>query len=534
MPCLEGTRTGVVDQINLWISQGSDAQSNAITADADDTLNYPVFWINGTAGTGKTTIAYTIAKTCEERGILGASFFCSRDNAECSNPKLIYPTIAYQLGQFFPPFKDEVAAIIKSNSDIGYSELWYQLKKLIIEPLHTVGPSFPSCVVVIDALDECKDDSIISVILTSLSEHVNELSSLKFLLTSRPERHITNGFQSGKLNPATSRLVLHEIELGVVEADIERYLITNLDIVKNSYNLEDWPSSADVRALATKSCGLFIFAATSVRFIGDGNYSDPPGQLSKLIRSTVSILDSSSPHSFLDQLYTQVLTHAYPNISSELAGRLKVILGSILYLLDPLSPRDLECLLAMNAENDSSPTTVRGTLAHLHSVVIVPEKDDQVIRLLHPSFFDFLTSPDRCHEPILVVDFRMQHTLLARACLCAMKDLRRNMCGIGSPTMFNSEVDDFPALINQYISPHLQYACRHWLSHLTNAMISDSLLDLSRQICSEHLLHWLEVCSLLGDLRNALVSLDTAQRAIAVCYLISVDYAPLTIQSRIL
>ena len=530
VPCLEGTRTDVVDQINNWISQRSDAQWNDMSADGSAPLSSSIFWINGTAGTGKTTIAYTIANTCEECGILGASFFCSRDNAECSNPKLIYPTIAYQLGQFFAPFKDEVAAVIKSNSDIGYSELWYQLKKLIIEPLHTMGQSFPSCVVVIDALDECKDDSTISVILTSLSEHVHELLSLKFLITSRPEQHITNGFKSRKLNPATSRLFLHEIELGVVTADIERYLFANLGVIRTLYHLEDsWPSTADIHALSAKSFGLFIFAATSVRFIGDRNYSDPPGQLAKLIRSTTPILNSSSPHFQLDRLYTQVLTHAYPDISSDLIGRLKVILGSIMYLLDPLSPRDLECLLTMNIENVSSASTVRGTLAHLHSVVIVPENEDQVIRLLHPSFFDFLTSVDRCHDPRLVVDVGMQHTLLARACLCAMKGLKRNMCGINSPTMFNSEVDNLPARINQYISPHLQYACRHWVSHLTNAMLSDILLDLLQQICLEHLLHWVEVCSLLGDLRNVLVSLDTAQRAMTVCSKVFTDYTPLKI-----
>ena len=163
----------------------------------------PLFWINGSAGTGKTTIAYTIVRTCQERGILGASFFCSCDNAECSNPKLIFTTIAYQLGQFFPPFKDKVTAVIKSNSEIGNSDLLYQLKELIIQPLHMIGQSFPFCVVVINALDKCKDDSTISVILASLSMQVTELSSLKLVITSRPERHITSGFKSQRLDPAT-------------------------------------------------------------------------------------------------------------------------------------------------------------------------------------------------------------------------------------------------------------------------------------------------------------------------------------------
>ncbi|KIM76258.1 hypothetical protein PILCRDRAFT_12869 [Piloderma croceum F 1598] len=508
-PCLDGTRTNVLDQIFAWISADTRVDPDAVDS--------RIFWINGSAGTGKTTIAYTVARTCQERGILGASFFCSHDKVDCSNPKLIFTTIAYQLGQFFPPFKDKVTAVLKSNPEIAYSDLSFQLKELIVEPLRTIGDSFPFCVVVIDALDECKDDTTISVILASLSIHVTELSSLKFLITSRPEQQITSGFDLEGLDPATRRLVLHEIELGVVRRDIEHYLTTNLGIIRKSYNLADsWPSTADIQALSSKSSGLFIFAATSIKFIGDRNYSEPPNQLAKLLRSTMPILESFSPDLRLDQLYTEVLTHAFPSISSRLAGRLKIILGTIMLLRDPLSPHNLELLLNVNSEQtNSSRSSVRGTLVHLHSVVIVPDDDDQVIRLLHPSFSDFLTSNHRCRDPKLVVDTSTQHTLLAHACLGVMKDLKRNICGIESPTIHNSEVTDLPARIRRYIPAHLQYACRHWASHLTNAMVSDILLDLLKDLCSESLLYLVEVCSLLGDLRSLLLSLDIAQRALA-------------------
>jgi hypothetical protein len=47
-------------------------------------------------------------------------------------------------------------------------------------------------------------------------------------------------------------------------------------------------------------------------------------------------------------------------------------------------------------------------------------------------------------------------------------------------------------------------------------MVSDILFAQLKQFCSEGLLYWVEVCSLLGDLRSLLLSLDTAQRALAV------------------
>jgi hypothetical protein len=481
-----------------------------------------IFWINGTAGTGKTTIAHHVSSTCKDHGILlGASFFCSRDNADCSNPKLIFTTIAYQLGQLFPRFKDKVAAVLKSNREIGLSDLSYQLKEIIVTPLRTIGDSIPPCVVVIDALDECKDDSTTSVILESLSMHVAELSPLKFLITSRPERHITSGFTLKSLDPATRRLILHEVELGVVQTDIERYVTARLKKISEFYRLPaSWPSTSDIKALAMKSCGLFIFAATSIRFIGDRNYSDPQNQLTKLLQSTVPVLESSSPYVCLDSLYTQVLTNAYPNISPGLAGRLKIILGSIIFLQNALSPCDLERLLNVNKDyNNLSPSSVHGTLVHLHSVVTVPEDDEHVIRVLHPSFLDFFTDCDRCRIPRLVVDAGAQHALLAHACLRAINfELKRNPCRIENPTIHNSEVADLPTRIKEHIPAHVQYACRHWASHLTSAtrMLSDSLLKQLEELCTTNLLHLVEACSLLGDLRNLLISLDVAQRTLRV------------------
>jgi hypothetical protein len=100
-------------------------------------------------------------------------FFCSRDDAASSNPKLIFTTIAYQLGRFCLPFGDKVAGVVKLHPDIGYSDLSYQLEQLIINPLLEIGDSFPPWVVVIDTLDECKNDKTTSLILASLSRYIN-------------------------------------------------------------------------------------------------------------------------------------------------------------------------------------------------------------------------------------------------------------------------------------------------------------------------------------------------------------------------
>ena len=61
-----------------------------------------------------------------------------------------------------------------------------------------------------------------------------------------------------------------------------------------------------------------------------------------------------------------MLEIAYPSLSSKPAGRLKMVLGSIIHLQDPLSAGNLEDLPGA----DSDHINVRTSLMRLHSVVL--------------------------------------------------------------------------------------------------------------------------------------------------------------------
>ncbi len=70
--CAEGTREGVLLAIQNWATSEDEGQEH-------------IFCLNGLAGTGKSTIATTIAKWArDEEGILGGSFFFAarRERAE--------------------------------------------------------------------------------------------------------------------------------------------------------------------------------------------------------------------------------------------------------------------------------------------------------------------------------------------------------------------------------------------------------------------------------------------------------------------
>jgi hypothetical protein len=68
--CLPGTRTELQHQIQEW---------------AQDQQGKYIFWLNGMAGTGKSTISRTVAESFMKEGRLGASFFFKRSEADVGN-----------------------------------------------------------------------------------------------------------------------------------------------------------------------------------------------------------------------------------------------------------------------------------------------------------------------------------------------------------------------------------------------------------------------------------------------------------------
>ena len=85
---------------------------------------------------------------------------------------------------------------LAANPDINRSLPSIQLEKLIVEPLKAAtGTSLEGQVIIIDALDECRDDGAVSAIISALSQFTADLRPLKFLITSRPEIRIVKGFR---------------------------------------------------------------------------------------------------------------------------------------------------------------------------------------------------------------------------------------------------------------------------------------------------------------------------------------------------
>ena len=493
--CLKGTREPVLDEIELW------------------TRNFakpPVYWLNGLAGTGKTTIAQTIAERTFADGQLGASFFCSRDFEDRRNLHFIFPTLAVQLARKYPSFRSLFIPLVQSNPGVAHESLYNQLRKLIVQPLKE---SDISTVIIIDALDECKDEEPASAILSVLGQFVSEIPKVKFFITGRPEPRIREGFRLSLLADATNVFVLHEVEPNQVGGDIMLFFGHKFsEIVRRRRGLGGWPAIEQLDTLCKRAAGLFVYAVATVKFV-DKLSGNPRKQLDLLLQSPESSVREAKTKlkadTTLDSLYTSILKGAFGDEDDPDGDpEVRSVLGAMVLAADPISPSTIAILLDLDTED------VFPLLSSTQSLLIFQEDVNHPVRPFHKSFPDFITDPDRCSNQRFHISPPNHHLQLLIGCLNLMdRTLEKNMCRLPE-AVANSDVGDLKERIEQYIDPALQYACRSWHTHLADRHISsgntDEITSALHRFLERKFLFWLEVVSVLGVVRNAVDALQAA------------------------
>ena len=187
-----------------------------------------IFWLNGLAGIGKSTIAQTFAEMTFADGQLEAQLLLSTrfPGPEQSSGNLPNACLTTRLSD--PPFRNELLQVLKASPDAGCESLCSQMEKLIIGLLKV---THTPTLIIIDALDECKGEQPASAILSML---VNEIPTVKFFIVGWPEARIRTGFQLRSLLPIAEVFKLHEVKPGAVDSDIEMFFQTQLtNLIEN-------------------------------------------------------------------------------------------------------------------------------------------------------------------------------------------------------------------------------------------------------------------------------------------------------------
>ncbi|KAJ8088120.1 hypothetical protein PM082_013671 [Marasmius tenuissimus] len=398
--CLEGTRREVLRIIRLWL----------LAKRKED----PICWLSGAAGVGKSAIAMTIAKACEEEGRLVSSFFFFRSDPGRDNPSALVLTIAHGLVSTIPSMRGPIQRRISKDPRILEANLEIQFRKLLLNPTLNRSwlwslpklpfvPKVPN-IVVIDGLDECSDEPTQLRILSIIQSAVQNTPHfpLRFLICSRPESWIRQAFDARPLRQLSKVIVLDNSF--TPSEDIMQYYRHHFREISEDpqYSqvsfLRPWPSEEDLELLVEWSCGQFVYAATTIRFI-KGPFRHPIEQLQIILKNIPPRRLGTSPYQQLDALYDHVLS-ANPDYEEVLP-----ILAAILVLGESATPACIELVLGLPAGQ------VALTLRGMHSVLNIRGFGDQ-IRLFHTSFRDYLLDQNRSRH--FHIDTSTQTPAIAR------------------------------------------------------------------------------------------------------------------------
>ncbi|KAF9479502.1 hypothetical protein BDN70DRAFT_687374, partial [Pholiota conissans] len=481
--CTPGTRVRILGDITRWANDtSSESQS--------------IYWLVGQAGSGKTTIAHTIARRFEfaqdadDTIVLGGNFFCSRHFKETRSATRIVRTIAYHLALRCKPFAD---ALDHRSFDTIYQNVHTQLQCLLVDPWKRVQSAelskVPRFLVIVDALDEIDGEGgseFLRDLLDSINKH--RLRGLKFFATSRPDQDLVKHLQSFQ-----NKQFYHLRQVPVEEADADITAYLNAELPR-------FQETPEMKKLVEQAAGLFIYAATVVKYLSKLKYSqsEQTRRISRLLESGIPQSTKETP--LLDILYQQVLFDAVgqfmddededENIDFE--HRLK-ILHAFLCSSEPISIGVVANLISPSDEPNFT-ETVADVLASLHAVLYT--ENDKVFSY-HKSFTDFIFKQNRAHE--FWCNPPQFHLLLSRACFHVMhSELRFNIANIQSSFLLDHDNAALPDAIKQNISPVLRYTCHNWVYHLILAD-SNELADTLTHFLKLPVLFWIEAMNLMGS-----------------------------------
>ncbi|TCD60447.1 hypothetical protein EIP91_010064 [Steccherinum ochraceum] len=432
--CLPLTRTELIKEISEWLCsppQTGPAQS--------------MLWLRGLPGSGKSTVMTTLVNIYRAVGWLGACIVFPNDEPHAIAPSLVIRTIAAQLGQFDDAIAQGVIHAVDQAKDVTDRPLAEQFNLLLIGPLKALGNDHRVAdgpvVIVLDGLNNCGDAKSRKDLLSVLMEHASHLPSwLRVIITSREERDIVEALDSSQFVASTRIDIASESN----KADILTYLRHNMRQIRDApMNKtlalpQDWPGESAIQQLADRAAGLFFWAATACSYI---DAFEPKKRMQ-------AVLEGSSGHAELHTLYGTMLRSLGDWKDDGFTSSFHTVIGAVITTKEPLTHKTIVELL----ERPSAPPIVHALKALSCVLSWHPEEP---LRILHPSFKEYVTNPEHCQSEPWFIDVTQHRRTLALRCLRLVT---------------TKPLPDNPQLVvyelKKCLSPGLLYACRYWVNYV--------------------------------------------------------------------
>jgi hypothetical protein len=510
--CTDGTRVQLLEDIQAWATNPESKFG---------------FWLRGMAGTGKSTVARTVAENFAQQGFIVASFFFKRGAGDRGSAHKFVTTIMRQLATY-SQLTSELINAWSSHENVNISDktMEKQWRAVVKDPLANIRHD--PILLVVDAVDECQSlrpyhDELMDL----LSDSSNfEGLNVRLFITSRLKENDRDG--------VLEMFDLHKIDNETVTGDIERtlrYKFTNFNTATSRGRV--FPQDHHIKTLSQRSSPLYIAAITAFRFIIRKNW-DVERRFQHLLKHTGGPTAEASLDSMYATIIGQVITaNGKESPMQEDWDMYQLLVGSLIVLRDAFSYHQLATLVG------EEPNRVRDNLKNFRDILETPELPSPML-IFHKSLSDFLLDKPRvvaaCEawqghlgaEPScppvgnIWIDKNAANVRLFLCCLDVMEgasvetSLKRDICGLLYPGASLKKIDK--ARVETAIPPNLSYACKYWISHLLEGggLERDDCRHRISEFIKEHLLHWIEAMSCLKSINEAISQVHQLHRALMV------------------
>ncbi|KAH8096647.1 hypothetical protein BXZ70DRAFT_908514 [Cristinia sonorae] len=441
--CQPNTRIGLLQDLCDWVL-------------SPPTGSKTIYWLHGMTGCGKSTVATTIANFFRELHRLGGFLFFDRKRPQESDPAHVVRTLAAKLATFDHRIAEVISAAVDQNPGLTEGSLRSQFTELLVRPLSSLGAKALSAegpiLVILDALDECGTPSSRAELLDILAAESNNLPNwLRIVITSRTEKDILD-----KLGLAKH---VHDRQLDLADEsnkrDIIAFLKTEMRAIPAKFPRttfpENWANDEVIHKLSDRAAGLFMWAATACKFISGW---DPINRLTALLNRD----PTQNPESALFELYETALKSVGDWTATDFTRDTVAILGVIVAAEEPLSLEAIDELQIM--EGDRRTEQAEEVIVSLGCVLAW--KKQRPIRIVHPSFHDYLSSAELTKNAPWTVNLpQYRHKLAFKCLLCVVQHLKREHNAFGTLTSRGKAKEHF--------SWGTQHAYRYWIEYLQSA-----------------------------------------------------------------
>ncbi|KAH8814455.1 hypothetical protein DL96DRAFT_413483 [Flagelloscypha sp. PMI_526] len=441
--------------------------------------------MQGHPGTGKSSIATSLAQELASTSILGAQFFCRRGESAAHSAQTLWRLIALGLVQTQPMFAQALCSTFaEASPNVSALSIADLFNSIIAKPFAALTAITTPIVVIIDVLDEFGGlDSLSPArkeLITSLKFWERLPPQFKLFVTTRDQADVTSLLHFKSVTTLT--LEVNQDPTSQTSLDIRHYFEHHSNRIACRYRSlpTPWPPAADLDLLTTRAAGLFIWASTIVKLV-ELRPSALHAELLPRIRSG-SLVKSGDT----DALYRTLLAAAFPQY--QLHPLFAVVFGAIIAAYTPLTRTALCHLLALDQ------IEVEEICQGLQPVL----DSKSVLTFHHQSFVDFVLSKD-CSGTFHCVVEQHQITML-NACLAIVNgpQVHFDMAKMESSYLIHDDIPGLKERVPKYIrytSHGLIWHLQASLPHLEDTDLKD-ILGRLRFFLECKLLFWLELVCL--------------------------------------